>query len=304
MSETKDQADGTPPAGGWSKVDLHLHTTASDGSLSPAALVALARQRGLRYIAVTDHDSTEGVDEALRAARGTSLQVLSGVELNTDVPAGELHVLGYYLDHHDPALQARLSRLRASRLGRGEGMVRRLRDLGLDVSWDRVREIAGASQGGAVGRPHVARALLEKGYVQSVREAFERYIGNDGPAYVPREKLEPVEAVAIILGAGGLPALAHPFELPDSDTLLPALVGAGLVGLECYYGTYPPEVVEGLVRQARALGLVPTGGSDFHGQDILPQFVLGGTPVPLEVVAELQARRALPDSPRRGPGAP
>jgi predicted metal-dependent phosphoesterase TrpH len=274
---------------GWSAVDLHLHTTASDGSLSPEALVALAGERGLRHIAVTDHDSTEGVDAARRAAQGTPLEVIPGVEINTDTPGGELHVLGYFLDHHDPPLAERLSRMRASRMGRGEGMVQRLRDLGLDVSWERVQALAG--EGGAVGRPHVARALVEAGYVGSIKEAFDRYIGNDGPAYVARAKLEPVEAVAIVRRAGGLPALAHPADIPDLEAFLPPLIEAGMVGLECYYGDYPPDVVQRLVAVARRFGLVPTGGSDFHGRDVQPQFDLGATPVPAEVVDELRARR-------------
>jgi predicted metal-dependent phosphoesterase TrpH len=293
----------------WSTVDLHLHTTASDGTLPPPRLVTLAQQRGLRHIAVTDHDSTEGVDAALGAASGSALEVIPGVELNTDVPwgprpgrasaasdpgrggnAGEVHILGYFLDHHDPALSERLSRMRASRLGRGEGMVRRLRDLGLDVTWERVQEIAGAAEGGAVGRPHIARALVEGGYVATVREAFDRYIGNDGPAYVAREKLEPVEAVGIVRQARGVPVLAHPADIPDLETLLPRLIEAGLEGLECYYGTYSEGVVQGLVERARALGLAPTGGSDFHGPEVLPEFEVGGTPVPPEVVIELKQR--------------
>jgi len=275
--------------GGWSPVDLHLHTTASDGSFTPAALVALAGERGLRHIAVTDHDSTEGVDAAQRAAHGTPLEVISGVEINTDTPDGELHILGYFLDHHDPAFAERLSRQRASRMGRGEGMVQRLRDLGMGVSWERVQAIAG--EGGAVGRPHIARALVEAGYVGSVKEAFDRYIGNDGPAYVARAKLDPAEAVAIVRRAGGLPALAHPADIPDLDAFLPGLIDAGMVALECYYGVYPPETVQRLVAVARRFGLVPTGGSDFHGRDVQPDFDLGATPVPAEVVEALRARR-------------
>lgn len=275
----------------WSLVDLHLHTTASDGSLTPAQLVALALERGLATIAVTDHDSTEGVDAALAAARDSDLEVIPGVELNTDVENGEVHVLGYFLDHHHPELQDRLVRLRTGRLGRGEGMVQRLRQLGLDLSWDRVQELAGVAEGGAVGRPHIARALVEKGFVGSVREAFDRYIGNDGPAYVAREKLDPTAAVQIIRGAGGVPALAHPADIPDFDTLVPALLAAGLMALECHYGTYPSDIVARLVERATALGLVPTGGSDFHGLDVIPDYHLGGTPVPLEVVAQLKALR-------------
>jgi predicted metal-dependent phosphoesterase TrpH len=270
-------------------VDLHLHTTASDGSLAPAALVGLAVERGLRVIAITDHDSTEGVEAALAAA-ADRLEVIPGVEINTDVPAGELHVLGYLLDHHDRELQERLSRQRAGRLGRGEGMVRRLRDFGMDVSWERVQEIAGVAAGGAVGRPHVARALVERGYVASVAEAFQKWIGNDGPAYVAREKLDPQEAVRMVRRAGGLAALAHPAEVPDLEGFLTPLVAAGLGGLECYYGSYPADVVQRLLAVARAFDLVPTGGSDFHGLDVIPDAHLGATPVPLTVVDDLKAR--------------
>lgn len=277
---------------GWSAVDLHTHSTASDGSLTPEGLVALAVERGLRHLALTDHDSTEGVDGALRAAQGTPLEVVPGVEINTDTPGGELHVLGYFLNHRDPQLADRLSRQRANRMGRGEGIVQRLHDLGIDVSWERVQAIAGAAEGGAVGRPHIARALVEGGYVGSIKEAFDRYIGNDGPAYVARAKLEPAEAVAIVHRAGGLPALAHPADIPELDGFLPGLIDAGMVGLECYYGVYPPEVVERMVAVARRFGLVPTGGSDFHGLDVQPELDLGATPVPEAVVDELRARRA------------
>ena len=277
---------------GWSEVDLHLHSTASDGSLSPAEVVALAAQRGLRVIALTDHDSTGGVDAAVEAAArlAAALEVVPGVEINTDVPEGEVHVLGYYLDHHDPGLQDRLSRLRAGRLDRGLGMVLRLRDLGLDVSWERVQEIAGAASGGAVGRPHVAQALLERGHVATMQEAFERYIGRDGPGYVERAKLAPQEAVQLIRRAGGLAVLAHPAESADWERYLPPLVEAGLAGLECYYGTYAPDVVERLLAVARQWCLVPTGGSDFHGEALTPANPLGGTPVPLSAAVELKAR--------------
>jgi predicted metal-dependent phosphoesterase TrpH len=282
---------GAPGGRRWSTVDLHLHTTASDGSSPPARLVALAVERGLRHIAITDHDSTEGIDAALAAARGTTLEVIPGVEINTDVPNGELHILGYFLRHHDATLSDRLSRQRAGRLGRAEGIVQRLHDLGLDISWARVQEIAGVDAGGAVGRPHIARALVEQGLVADVGDAFNRYIGNDGPAYVAREKLEPAEAVQIIRRGGGIPVLAHPADIPDFDVLVPALVEAGLEGLECYYGTYPPRIVEWLVARARTYGVVATGGSDFHGLDVQPDFDLGGTPVPPEVVDALKARR-------------
>ncbi|MBI3970132.1 MAG: PHP domain-containing protein [Chloroflexi bacterium] len=277
----------------WSPVDLHLHTTASDGVLSPSELVALAVERGLVAIALTDHDSTGGIGEAIDAARGSGLEVIPSVEINTDVPAGEAHILGYYLDHADPFLQATLAHRRADRVARGYAIVEKLRGLGIDINWDRVQEIAGAEEGGAVGRPHVARALEEAGYVASVQEAFEKFIGRDGPAYVPYRKFAPEEAVALIRRAGGVPVLAHPTSLPDWEVRLPSLIEAGLLGLECYYGTYTPEVVQPLVDQAAAAGLVATGGSDFHGGEPTAwSTTVGGTPVPLEVLDELKAAAA------------
>lgn len=278
---------------GWSEVDLHLHTTASDGSLSPAALVTLASQRGLRTIAVTDHDSTEGVEPALAAGRELGVEVLPGVEINTDLANGDVHVLGYLLDLHDAVLQRHLTARRESRFDRGRLMVEKLRHLGIDVTWKRVQQIAGAAEGGSVGRPHVAQALVEKSYVRSVQEAFEKYIGRDGPAYVERDKMTAEEATRVIRAAGGVPVLAHPGTFPDYAAALPALVDAGLAGLECYYGSYSPQEVAAHLARANEFDLVATGGSDFHG-DSMVSFVaaLGGTPVPYDVVPALKARHA------------
>lgn len=278
---------------GWSKVDLHLHTTASDGRLSPAELVTLALTRRLRYIALTDHDSTGGVEAAMASAHGTELEIIPGVELNTDVPEGEAHVLGYFIDWHDAALQVRLSGRRNDRLGRGAEMTRRLRALGLDLSWDRVQEIADVASGGAIGRPHLAQALQERRYVSSVQEAFEKYLGRGGPAYVAWPKVAPEEAVALVRRAGGVPALAHPTTLASFATRLPSLIEAGLLGLECYYGAYETPVVEQLVAHANHFGLTPTGGSDFHGPDVATGNVtLGGTLVPLSVISGLKGTHA------------
>ncbi len=280
--------------GSWSPVDLHLHTTASDGRLTPEETVALARERGLRVISLTDHDSTSGVDAALAAARGTDLEIIPGVELNTDVPAGEAHVLGYYLDHHHPAFERLLAGRRRARFARGEAMVEKLRSLGFDVSWDRVQEIAGAgeggAEGGAVGRPHVARALVEQGYVASVQEAFERYLGRNGPAYVPYAKFTPEEAIRAVRLAGGVPVLAHPMTYPGYEAALPAMIEAGLAGLECYYGLLQPAEIQPILDVAARFGLVATGGSDFHGTDGPLIASLGMTSVPPSVVTALKAR--------------
>ena len=277
-------------------MDLHVHTTASDGRLTPAATVALAAARGLRVLALTDHDSTEGVDAGIEAARGSGLEVIPGVEINTDTPQGEAHVLGYFLDPADATLQERLSDRRRARMARGLEIVAKLQALGLDVNWERVQQIAGADEGGAVGRPHVALALQEKGYVTSTQEAFERYIGRSGPAYVDYEKLTPEEAIKIIRRASGVAVLAHPSTIQGLDAYLPPLIESGLEGLECYYGAYPSDVVRALVATADRFGLVATGGSDYHGtEQTTYNASLGGTNVPVSVVDRLKERhRPLP----------
>ena len=276
----------------YCSIDLHVHTTASDGRLTPAETVALALERGLRVIAITDHDSTEGVDDAVTAAAGTPLEVVPGVEINTDTPQGEVHMLGYFVDPRDAQLQARLADRRRARFERGYGIVRKLHGLGLEISWERVQELAGTAEGGAVGRPHVARALEERGYVNSTQEAFDKYIGRGGPAYVEYEKLTPEEAIDFIRSAGGTAVLAHPSTIEGLDAYLRGLIEAGLEGLECYYGQYPEETVLGLVALADRLGLVVTGGSDYHGSEqVTYNATLGGTQIPDSVVTALKARR-------------
>ena len=246
-----------------SRGDFHCHSTASDGILSPSDLVKLAYEQGVRVLTLSDHDSTEGVAEARRAAAVYGdFTLIPSVEMGTDIPGGEVHVLGFYLEPDNEELQAALLRLRDSRELRGKGMVDKLRDMGLDVAWEQVQRFAGD---GAVGRPHVARALQEKGYVSTVTEAFEKYIGRDGPAYVERIKMTPTEAVETNARLGGVPCLAHPRDLQDLDGILAELKEAGLIGMEVHYKDYDAEAVERLADAARRFDLVPWGGSDYHG---------------------------------------
>src|SRR5712691_12402372 len=268
-------------------IDLHTHSTASDGIYSPTALLQRAKDVGLRVLALTDHDNTGGLDEAALAARTLEIDFIPGIELNTDISGGEVHVLGYFIEYSRPAFQAVLTVLRDARERRGQRMVELLNEEGITISWERVREIAQ----GAVGRPHVAQALLEAGYVQTIGEAFDKYIGTHCYAYVPRYRLLPEDAVRLIASANGLPVMAHPVELPGIDELcnwLPGLCEAGMVGLETYYGLYTPEHERELRRLADEYGLVPTGGSDFHGPGIHPT-PLGGRYVPYEAVERLKA---------------
>ena len=259
-------------------IDLHTHSTASDGLYPPEELVRLAHDAGLTTIALVDHDTTDGLDTASAAGERLGVTVIPGIEVNTDLPGrqGEAHVLGYYIEYERPAFQDVLRTLREARARRGVRMVERLRAQGLDVTWERVRALAQ----GAVGRPHVARALIEQGYASDVSDAFARYLNPGKPAYIPRYKLAPADAVRLIKSVRGVPVLAHPSGIMElRERVLPELVMAGLQGLECYYGQYDTETVAGLLRLADGYGLIPTGGSDYHGPNMHPT-PLGGRYVP------------------------
>lgn len=267
------------------KADLHLHTTASDGRLEPAEVVQLAAKIGLDIIAITDHDTVDGVAPALAAAEVYPwLTVIPGVEINTDVPRGEVHILGYFIDYTDKGLGMTLKKLRESRVKRAQEMIAKLKKLGMDIEWRRVQEVA---QGGSVCRPHIAQALFEKGYVSSEKEAFDKYIGNSGPAYVERYKLLPTEAVKLVIHAQGLPVLAHPADIGNLSELVSSLKASGLVGIEVYYKDYGPEIINELLKVARKYNLVPTGGTDYHGFGNGSEVMIGGVLTPPESVEKL-----------------
>jgi predicted metal-dependent phosphoesterase TrpH len=268
-------------------VDLHIHTTASDGKFTPSQIVDKAGQLGLRVIAITDHDTVEGITEAIQASKQyQSLRVIPGVELSTDVPAGEIHVLGYFIDYADAEFESSLEAMRDSRVGRARKMVEKLDKLGIHLEWNRVQEIAGT---GALGRPHIAQAMLEKGYISSLQEAFKLYIGHGGPAYAERDKLTPVEAVKLILKANGLPVLAHPLTAGDVESTIVELKSVGLVGMEVYYGSYSFEDINPLLGLAYKHGLIATGGTDYHGLDESIEINIGGADVPPRAAEQLIA---------------
>jgi predicted metal-dependent phosphoesterase TrpH len=270
-----------------SRADLHTHSTYSDGRLTPTELVERAVSRGLEVLALTDHDCTDGIAEALKAVqKHPRLLFIPGVELSTDVPHEEVHVLGYFLDWQNRRFQGRLDRLRRSRLERGQKMLAKLKRLGIEISWHRVQELAGD---GAVGRPHIALAMMEAGHISSLEEAFDRYLGRNGPAYVEREKITPTEAVQLLTDASALPVLAHPRDLQNLDSLLLELKQAGIIGMEAYYQDYDQQAIERLLAIARQHDLLPLGGSDFHGIGSARERDLGDIPLPFEPVEQLVA---------------
>ena len=268
------------------KADFHNHSTASDGRLTPTELIDLAAANGVRIFALSDHDSTEGMEEARRAAeKHPGFQLVPAVELSTDIEGDEVHVLGYFdfelLKNQD--LQAELARFRAGRFERGRLMVEKLTELGKPISWERVLEIAGEA---SVGRPHVARALLEAGHVASIPEAFDLYIGRNGPAYVEREKMTPGQAVETLRRFGAPAVLAHPSYIKSLDPVLVELKAAGLKGIEVYYRDYAPELVDQLARKAREYGLMPLGGSDYHALDNPGEREPGDIPLPDKIAKQ------------------
>ena len=280
-------------------IDLHIHTSASDGRFSPAGIVSRSAAAGLAVIAITDHDTVDGIAPALQAARTfPSLRVIPGVEISTDIPAGQAHILGYFVDYTDHELQIALEKMRNSRWERARKMVARLEDLGCRIEWERVREIAGAA---SVGRPHIAQALMEKDYVESIKDAFTRYISQDGPAYVERDKMTPVQAAELILQAKGLPVLAHPLTVPDPEAMVIELKAAGLTGIEVYYKDYSRDDINRLLRLSDRYGLVNTGGTDYHGLEPETDIDIGGVDVPAECVEQLltlaQQRELKPANP-------
>jgi 3',5'-nucleoside bisphosphate phosphatase len=278
-------------------VDLHSHTTASDGTLSPRELVRAAVKRGVRVLAITDHDSTEGLPDALdEAARHPPLTIVPGLEINCDVPGAEVHILGYCVDYAAPWFQEFLHEQRAERIARVHRIAARLAELGMPID---PAEVFAIVKEGSAGRPHVAQVMVQRGYVASVREAFDRWLHANGPASVPRQRLTPMEAVAIIRRAGGVPVFAHP-GLAARDELVPDLVAAGLMGIETYYAEHSAAQTAHYKDLCRQHDLVATGGSDYHGERSGRTNPLGHPPVPMRVYDELKdaAHRARASVPR------
>ena len=255
------------------EVDLHLHTNYSDGALSPAELVQLCFERGLRTIAITDHDTTFGLPEAQIYACKLGMKLINGIELGTQYMEDEVHILGYGVDFQDSRLQEKLSTLREGRLSRGRKIVEKLSAIGIKITWEQVETIA---NGASVGRPHVAMVLVQLGYSVNIKEAFTNYLNVDAPGFVPREMTTPVEAVKILKENGSIPVLAHPLlsntksgrkSIENLDDLLPQICEAGLEGIEVFYGDYNSSQISYISQIAEKYSLIKCGGSDYHNSE-------------------------------------
>lgn len=265
------------------EADLHCHTTASDGLLSPTELVQLAKKSGLKGIGITDHDTIQGWKEAKEAGGKYQIQILKGLELSTEWNGKEVHVLGYEVDGSSDYLANKLSVLRNEREKRMAEILRRFKNLGINISVEEVRQFA---QGESIGRPHIAQVLIARGYVRDIQEGFTRYLGMGAPAYVPRYKLTPEEGIHIIREAHGVAVLAHPGAQRLEDGI-PAWVKVGLQGIEVLHSQHTPDDELRYFKIAQEFRLLTTGGSDFHGEAQKPGVNLGGWGVSLDVIQQI-----------------
>lgn len=250
-------------------VDLHLHTTASDGIKSPSEMVNYAKSKGLRAISITDHDTIDGLEEGLAEGERIGFEVIPGVEISAEHSPGSMHLLGYFIDINDPPLNAKLKYLQKARAERNPRMIEKLNQIGVKITYE---EVVKASGGGQVGRPHFAQVLVEKGYVRNFQEAFDRFLKKGGPAYVDKIRFTPMEAIRFIIEAKGVAVLAHPNTLgfngqAELEALVVNLGKAGLKGIEVYYPEHTPSDILQYRGLAEKYGLVITGGTDYHGID-------------------------------------
>lgn len=263
--------------------DLHIHSSASDGSYTPEQIVDMAKSLGIRTISIADHDSVEGVERALNYGLRENVKVIPAVELSSESEVGDFHFIGYFIDHKNISLQRHLVELREKRLVRAEKIVGKLTDFSIDLDFD---QILADSQGGSVGRVHLARELIRKGYAQSTGDAFARYLSKESRFYVPKFISEPEEVISILIRANSVPVLAHP-GLLRSDGKIRFLAEKGMRGIEVYHPKHDPWLTSRYAQIAEELGLVKTGGSDFHGLGSRDNEKLGSVLIPDQLVEEL-----------------
>ncbi len=276
--------------------DLHTHTTASDGSDTPEELIVLAKKAGLSAISITDHDTTAGLPMGRQTAKREDMEFIPGVELSVSFPKGNMHLLGYFINEGSDALHEVLKRVQKARADRNPRIIERLQTLGIPITMQAIEEIA---LGGQIGRPHIARFLVERGYVKSVGQAFDKYLKKGGPAYAPKSILSPQEAIETVRKAQGVPVLAHPFSLMAKDKqeleqIVSGLKAQGLMGIECYYSEHDEGFTATCLEISKKYDLVATGGSDYHGK-AKPYIKLGrgkgNLRIPYSCVEALKAAR-------------
>ena len=271
-------------------VDLHLHTHHSDGSWSPTQVIEQARRLKFRQIAVTDHDTTDGIDEAIAAA-GETLEVIPGIEINTvlprvDGPDVDVHILGYFIEPSSSKLRATIERQQKARLRLVDDVIEKLNSLGVNLTFEHIKNCAGS---GSIGRPHITRAIVQVGGAANVVEAYERFMSRNSPDYVRRHSVTPQEAIEAIADAGGVASIAHPGKGEEVSWLIPLLKEAGLRAIEAYHRSHSLQTVKYHLKYAREHGMLVTGGSDCHGPSDGYGASIGSVRVPLEVVYKLKA---------------
>lgn len=274
------------------KIDLHIHTTYSDGVLSPAELVDSAIEAGLTTISITDHDNVLGYFAAQKYIEENqkSIQVIPGIEINTFHKKQEIHVLGYFMDLDNQDFQAMIEKQRKARKFQAQEIAKRLQKAGINVSYDDIKKCV--IEDGSIGRPHIAKAIVQKGGVGSVTEAYSKYINDDSKVYIQRKTVTPHEAVEGIYDAGGIPVIAHPCDVENAHELIEELMGYGLRGIEAYHRKHTPAMIEYFCSLAEKNNLIVTGGSDFHAPSLYTgQLVLGKNFVPPKILEELESEK-------------
>ena len=249
-------------------IDLHTHSTASDGSYTPTELINYAKSKGIRVLALTDHDTIAGISEAIEASASSGIDFIPGVEISALWLIGTMHILGYYIDPDSELLHSTLEHLQKLRDERNHKIIEKLREHGIDITYEEVEKVAG----GQIGRLHISRILIEKGYAADVQSAFKKFLTNGAPTYIPKVRLEPPKAIELIKKAGGIPVLAHPCtlglkEFSEFEKLFSELKEAGIEGIEAYYSDHSRELTDFCLAMADKLDLLVTGGSDFHGSN-------------------------------------
>lgn len=269
------------------KIDLHMHSNASDGIYAPEKVVQLALERNLEFIALTDHDTIEGISKAQSAAQNSDLEVITGIELGVENGPRDVHILGYDIDPTYQPLQEKLQAMREYRKHRAEKIVENLNNLDIPVTYERIIELAG---NGVIARPHIAKAMMEVGAVKDYQEAFDKYISNDSPAYVPRLRISPKEGIDLIHEAGGVVVIAHPCRYTDPIGVVREFAGQGADGVEIFYPDNDAELRTELFAIAEELDLIVTGGCDFHRPKGDGSLVMGCEDVPLSAVESIKSR--------------